>query len=86
VSVVAGVEGASTSEVHYVDKIGLFLRNADPLWDPGEPAAGSSVVYDDPVASFMGDANSAGVSDSVARADHVHDRQDDAALFWMSAI
>lgn len=85
VAVVVAVEDASAAEVHYVDKIGLFLRNSDPLWDPGVDDSGAGgMTFDAPVASLSGDDNAEGVSLDAARSDHVHDRNDDAALFWMS--
>lgn len=43
---------------------------------------GGSVAFDDPVESQFGDANAQGVDVDAARADHVHDRHDDAVMYF----
>lgn len=43
---------------------------------------GGSVAFDDPVESQFGDANAQGVDADAARADHIHDRHDDAVMFF----
>lgn len=52
-AVIAEVVGAASSEVHYVDKVGFYLRNDDPLWDPGEPASGGSLGSFDETLLWM---------------------------------